>query len=53
MIIFVPKSTDMKNKVDKIIDEVFNLYEVHGGEDYIGEPVSQLEAHVPIGTARH
>ncbi len=33
----------MKNKVDEIIDEVFNLYEVHGGEDYIGEPVSQLE----------
>jgi|SRR5688572_14726399 2-amino-1-hydroxyethylphosphonate dioxygenase (glycine-forming) len=33
----------MKNKVDEIIDEVFDLYELHGGEDYIGEPVSQLE----------
>ena len=33
----------MKNKVDKIINEVFDLYEKHGGDDYIGEPVSQLE----------
>ena len=33
----------MKNKVDQIIDEVFDLYELHGSEDYIGEPVSQLE----------
>ena len=33
----------MKNKVDQIIDEVFDLYEKHGGDDYIGEPVSQLE----------
>ncbi|HMG88503.1 MAG TPA: HD domain-containing protein [Chryseolinea sp.] len=33
----------MKNKVDQIIEEVFDLYEIHGGEDYIGEPVSQLE----------
>jgi phosphonate degradation associated HDIG domain protein len=33
----------MKDKVDQIIDEVFDLYELHGGEDYIGEPVSQLE----------
>jgi 2-amino-1-hydroxyethylphosphonate dioxygenase (glycine-forming) len=33
----------MKGKVDQIIDEVFDLYELHGGEDYIGEPVSQLE----------
>jgi phosphonate degradation associated HDIG domain protein len=33
----------MKNKVNEIIDEVFDLYELHGGEDYIGEPVSQLE----------
>jgi phosphonate degradation associated HDIG domain protein len=33
----------MKNKADEIIDEVFDLYELHGGEDYIGEPVSQLE----------
>jgi len=33
----------MKNNVDKIINEVFDLYEKHGGDDYIGEPVSQLE----------
>jgi phosphonate degradation associated HDIG domain protein len=33
----------MKNKVDQIVDEVFDLYEKHGGDDYIGEPVSQLE----------
>jgi len=33
----------MKNNVDQIIDEVFDLYEKHGGDDYIGEPVSQLE----------
>jgi 2-amino-1-hydroxyethylphosphonate dioxygenase (glycine-forming) len=33
----------MKSKVDQIIDEVFDLYEKHGGDDYIGEPVSQLE----------
>jgi phosphonate degradation associated HDIG domain protein len=31
------------NKVDEIVNEVFDLYEKHGGEDYIGEPVSQLE----------
>jgi phosphonate degradation associated HDIG domain protein len=28
---------------ETIVDEVFALYEKHGGEDYIGEPVSQLE----------
>ena len=28
---------------EKIVDEVFALYEKHGDEDYIGEPVSQLE----------
>lgn len=33
----------MKDKVDQIIDEIFDLYELHGDEDYIGEPVSQLE----------
>lgn len=26
-----------------IVSEVFSLYEKHGDEDYIGEPVSQLE----------
>ena len=35
------------------MDEVFDLYEKHGGDDYIGEPVSQLEhmsqsAHLAI-----
>jgi phosphonate degradation associated HDIG domain protein len=25
------------------IEEIFSLYDRHGGEDYIGEPVSQLE----------
>ena len=28
---------------EQIVDEVFSLYELHGDEDYIGEPVSQLE----------
>jgi phosphonate degradation associated HDIG domain protein len=28
---------------ETIADEVFALYEKHGNEDYIGEPVSQLE----------
>jgi len=28
---------------EEIADEVFALYEQHGNEDYIGEPVSQLE----------
>ena len=27
---------------EEIVDEVFALYEKHGDEDYIGEPVSQL-----------
>lgn len=31
------------NKIDIIVNEIFELYEKHGGEDYIGEPVSQLE----------
>lgn len=32
------------NKNNKaIIDEIFALYHKHGGDDYIGEPVSQLE----------
>jgi len=26
-----------------IVNEIFALYEKHGGDDYIGEPVSQLE----------
>jgi phosphonate degradation associated HDIG domain protein len=32
----------MKNK-DKIVEEIFSLYEKHGSADYIGEPVSQIE----------
>jgi phosphonate degradation associated HDIG domain protein len=31
----------VKNKA--IIDEIFELYEKYGADDYIGEPVSQLE----------
>lgn len=30
-------------KPETIVNEVFALYEKHGNEDYIGEPVSQLE----------
>src|ERR1700741_4954809 len=30
-------------KPETIVDEVFALYEKHGAEDYIGEPVSQIE----------
>ncbi|MFN5168919.1 MAG: phosphonate degradation HD-domain oxygenase [Cyclobacteriaceae bacterium] len=30
-------------KTEEIIEEVFGLYLQHGHEDYIGEPVSQLE----------
>jgi phosphonate degradation associated HDIG domain protein len=30
-------------KPEDIVNEVFALYEKHGNEDYIGEPVSQLE----------
>lgn len=29
--------------MEEIIYEVFELYTVHGSEDYIGEPVSQIE----------
>jgi 2-amino-1-hydroxyethylphosphonate dioxygenase (glycine-forming) len=32
----------MKNK-DKIVTEIFALYETYGQADYIGEPVSQIE----------
>ncbi len=32
----------MKNK-DKIVEEIFTLYEAYGRADYIGEPVSQIE----------
>ncbi len=32
----------MKNSKE-IVDEVMSLYALHGNEDYIGEPVSQIE----------
>ncbi|MBC7746191.1 MAG: HDIG domain-containing protein [Flavobacterium sp.] len=28
---------------NEVVDEIFDLYSQHGGSDYIGEPVSQLE----------
>ena len=28
---------------EAVVNEIFRLYEKHGNEDYIGEPVSQLE----------
>lgn len=31
------------NKHEKAVNEIFALYEKHGDEDYIGEPVSQIE----------
>lgn len=31
------------NEINNIVDEVFALYEKYGANDYIGEPVSQLE----------
>lgn len=33
----------MKSDADQVVDDIFGLYEKHGNEDYIGEPVSQLE----------
>jgi 2-amino-1-hydroxyethylphosphonate dioxygenase (glycine-forming) len=33
----------MENRIDQIVQEVFALYYTYGSEDYIGEPVSQLE----------
>lgn len=33
----------MTNTINQTIHEVFSLYETYGHEDYIGEPVSQLE----------
>lgn len=30
-------------KAKEVVDEIFGLYEQYGGDDYIGEPVSQLE----------
>jgi hypothetical protein len=28
---------------EEVVEKVFSLYDKHGNEDYIGEPVSQLE----------
>lgn len=33
----------IKEEAEKIVNEIFSLYENHGNADYIGEPVSQLE----------
>lgn len=33
----------MKEKIEKIADEIFDLYLKHGAEEYAGEKVSQLE----------
>lgn len=32
-----------KDTINKVIDEVFKLYELHGNDDYIGEAISQIE----------
>ncbi|MBC7687664.1 MAG: phosphohydrolase, partial [Aquabacterium sp.] len=33
----------MTTKFEQAADEVLSLYQRFGGEDYIGEPVSQIE----------
>jgi predicted HD phosphohydrolase len=33
----------MKEKIEKIASEIFDLYAKHGAEEYAGEKVSQLE----------
>ena len=35
--------TPLASTPEEIVNEVFALYEQHGNEDYIGEPVSQIE----------
>lgn len=35
--------TTAKERIRETVDIIFSLYEEHGQEDYIGEPVSQLE----------
>ncbi|MGZ3872370.1 MAG: phosphonate degradation HD-domain oxygenase [Mucilaginibacter sp.] len=35
--------TSFENNLQAIVNEVFSLYEKFGDDDYIGEPVSQLE----------
>jgi phosphonate degradation associated HDIG domain protein len=36
-------STKLASSPQQAVAQVFGLYEAHGGDDYIGEPVSQLE----------
>jgi phosphonate degradation associated HDIG domain protein/phosphonatase-like hydrolase len=36
-------------KIEEILGEIFSLYELHGDEDYIGEPVSQLDHMTQAG----
>lgn len=38
-----------KTTAELIIKEIFDLYELHGDADYIGEPVSQLEHMLQAG----
>jgi 2-amino-1-hydroxyethylphosphonate dioxygenase (glycine-forming) len=33
----------LENKMDKNLDEIFDLYLQHGKSDYIGEQISQIE----------
>jgi putative nucleotidyltransferase with HDIG domain len=49
--ITTPGSTFEKRimTVNEIIDDIFSLYTLHGDEDYIGEPVSQLEHMLQAG----
>src|SRR5258706_9042477 len=35
--------TMVKETASRIVDEIITLYENYGNEDYIGEPVSQIE----------
>ncbi|MCX6318323.1 MAG: HDIG domain-containing protein, partial [Bacteroidetes bacterium] len=32
-----------QEQAEKVVEEIFSLYESYGNADYIGEPVSQLE----------
>ena len=33
----------MQQPIEERVNEIFELYQLYGGEDYIGEPVSQVE----------
>ncbi|MEQ9413713.1 MAG: HD domain-containing protein [Cyclobacteriaceae bacterium] len=41
-LMYFEKKIEMNN-IKSIVDEIFSLYERYGHEDYIGEPVSQIE----------